>query len=70
MKERVTGDIKSFLTEEVLRYQSDTLKPETAKRLSEIRRDKPSRPVIYVNTGTAAVISGSLKSAAVSGRWI
>jgi len=70
MKERVTGDIKSFLTEEVLRYQSDTLKPETAKRLSEIRRDKPSRPVIYVNTGTAAVISGSLKSAAAIEEYI
>ncbi|MCK7534595.1 MAG: (2Fe-2S) ferredoxin domain-containing protein [Marinilabiliales bacterium] len=40
--------------------------PATGKRLAEIRRDKPSVPVIYVASGSAAIIAGSLKSAAAA----
>ena len=65
MKTNPGSGVREFLIEEVLRHHSDTLKPETMKRLSEIRREKPSKPVIYINTGTAAVISGALKSAGV-----
>ena len=64
MKESATTDLKSFLIEEVLRRGSDSLKPEAVKKLAEIRRDKPDVPVIYVSTGTAAIIAGGLKSAA------
>ncbi len=64
MKEAADFDIKKFLKEEVLRRSSDTLNPDTEKTLAEIRRDRPSVPVIYINTGSAAIIAGGLRSAA------
>ncbi len=66
MKENGENDTREFLVREVLMHASDTLPPATGKRLAEIRRDKPSVPVIYVASGSAAIIAGSLKSAAAA----
>ena len=65
-----TNELMTFLTEEVLRPGSDTLPAATAKRLAEIRRDKPSFPVIYVSSGSAAIIAGSGQSAAAADLYL
>jgi NADH:ubiquinone oxidoreductase subunit F (NADH-binding)/Pyruvate/2-oxoacid:ferredoxin oxidoreductase delta subunit len=66
MKENRANDIREFLVREVLLHGSDTLPAATAKRLAEIRRDKPGVPVIYVASGSAALIAGSRRSAAAA----
>ena len=55
-------DLKRFLTEKVLQFNSDTLPPETEKVLSEIRRERISKAVIYVSSGTVSIISGAEKT--------
>ncbi len=55
-------DLKTFLVEKVLLFESDTLLPEAEKRLQQIRRDKPDYPVIYASSGTSSIISGSEKT--------
>jgi NADH:ubiquinone oxidoreductase subunit F (NADH-binding)/Pyruvate/2-oxoacid:ferredoxin oxidoreductase delta subunit len=52
-------ELKTFLIEKVLLYESDTLQPETEKVLKQVRREKPDNPVIYISSGTSSVISGS-----------
>lgn len=66
MKEHIEIETRDFLVREVLMHGSDTLPAETGQRLAEIRRDKPSVPVIYVASGSAAIIAGGLKSAAAA----
>jgi len=56
------NEIKNFLIGEVLRNESEALSAAAEKRLAEIRRDKPSIPVIYISAGTAAIIAGAEKS--------
>lgn len=63
MKENREGDTREFLVREILMHGSDTLPAASGKRLAEIRRDKPSVPVIYVASGSAALIAGSARSA-------
>jgi NADH:ubiquinone oxidoreductase subunit F (NADH-binding)/Pyruvate/2-oxoacid:ferredoxin oxidoreductase delta subunit/(2Fe-2S) ferredoxin len=70
MKENADTDIKDFLIREVLMHSSDTLPSATEKRLAVIRRDKPSEPVIYVASGSAAIIAGSEKSATAVEMWL
>jgi NADH:ubiquinone oxidoreductase subunit F (NADH-binding) len=55
-------DLKTFLIEKVLLSESDTLVPETEKRLQQIRQEKPDYPVIFVSSGTSSIISGSEKT--------
>ena len=55
-------DLKTFLIEKVLMFESDTLLPETEKVLQHVRREKPDNPVIFVSSGTSSVIAGSLKT--------
>jgi NADH:ubiquinone oxidoreductase subunit F (NADH-binding) len=57
-------DLKTFLIDKVLTYESDTLSPETEKVLQQVRREKPDKPVIYVSSGTSSVIAGSEKTSA------
>ena len=66
MKEKREGDTREFLVREVLMHGSDTLPAASEKRLAGIRRDKPSEPVIYVASGSAALIAGSARSAAAA----
>ncbi len=66
MKEKIDGDTREFLVREVLMHGSDTLPGASEKRLAGIRRDKPSEPVIYVASGSAALIAGSARSAAAA----
>ena len=54
-------DLKTFLIEKVLLFESDTLLPETEKVLQQMRREKPDNPVIYISSGTSSVIAGSEK---------
>ena len=55
-------DLKKYLTGKVLMYEADTLPPETVKVLSQIRREKTDRPVIYLSSGTSSKIAGSEKT--------
>src|SRR5664279_1136885 len=55
-------DLKTFLIEKVLTYESDTLSPETEKILCRVRREKSDKPLIYVSSGTSSVIAGSDKT--------
>jgi NADH:ubiquinone oxidoreductase subunit F (NADH-binding)/Pyruvate/2-oxoacid:ferredoxin oxidoreductase delta subunit len=52
-------DLKTFLIDKVLNYESDTLAPETEKVLLQVRREKTDKPVIFVSSGTSSVIAGS-----------
>jgi NADH:ubiquinone oxidoreductase subunit F (NADH-binding) len=55
-------DLRTFLTDKVLLFESDTLLPETEKVLVQVRRDKPVNPVIYISSGTSSIIAGSEKT--------
>jgi len=55
-------DLKKFLTEKVLLFESDTISPETEKVLQKVRREKPVSPVIYISSGTSSIIAGSEKT--------
>jgi NADH:ubiquinone oxidoreductase subunit F (NADH-binding)/ferredoxin/(2Fe-2S) ferredoxin len=70
MKENTDIDTRDFLIKDVLMRSSDALHASAEKRLAEIRRDKPSEPVIYVASGSAAIIAGSERSAAAAEQWL
>ncbi|OFY12117.1 MAG: NADH dehydrogenase [Bacteroidetes bacterium GWE2_41_25] len=55
-------ELKTFLINKVLLFESDTLLPETEKILQKIRREKPGNPVIYLSSGTSSIIAGSEKT--------
>src|SRR5665647_1631543 len=55
-------DLKTFLIEKVLTFESDTLSPETEKVLQQVRREKTIKPVIFVSSGTSSVIAGAEKT--------
>ncbi|HPT20875.1 MAG TPA: NADH-ubiquinone oxidoreductase-F iron-sulfur binding region domain-containing protein [Bacteroidales bacterium] len=55
-------DLKAFLIDKVLLFESDTLSPETEKILQQVRREKTDKPVIYISSGTSSVIAGSEKT--------
>jgi NADH:ubiquinone oxidoreductase subunit F (NADH-binding) len=55
-------DLKTFLIEKVLMFESDTLLQETEKILQHVRREKPDSPVIFVSSGTSSIIAGSVKT--------
>jgi NADH:ubiquinone oxidoreductase subunit F (NADH-binding)/Pyruvate/2-oxoacid:ferredoxin oxidoreductase delta subunit len=55
-------DLKTFLTQKVLLFESDTLSPETEKVLQQVRRDKTDVPVIHVSSNTSSIIAGSEKT--------
>lgn len=55
-------DLKTFLIDKVLTFESDTLLPETEKVLQQVRREKTNKPVIFVSSGTSSVIAGSEKT--------
>jgi NADH:ubiquinone oxidoreductase subunit F (NADH-binding)/Pyruvate/2-oxoacid:ferredoxin oxidoreductase delta subunit len=57
------SEIKEFLIEEVLKNESETIPAAAEKRLAEIRRDRPSVPVIYISSGSAALIAGAARTA-------
>ncbi|HLP71473.1 MAG TPA: NADH-ubiquinone oxidoreductase-F iron-sulfur binding region domain-containing protein [Bacteroidales bacterium] len=63
-------DLKTFLTEKVLLYESDTLPAETERALQKIRREKPDHPVISISSGTSSIIAGSLKTYAAVSNYI
>ena len=64
------GDLKTFLIEKVLTFESDTLSPETEKVLQQVRRDKIDKPVIFVSSGTSSVIAGSEKTCSAIDTYI
>jgi len=55
-------DLKTFLIEKVLLFESDTLSPETEKVLQQVRRDRTDVPVIHVSSNTSSIIAGSDKT--------
>jgi hypothetical protein len=52
-------DLKTFLIEKVLLFESDSLTSEIEKVLQQVRREKPDKPVIYISSGTSSIIAGS-----------
>jgi NADH:ubiquinone oxidoreductase subunit F (NADH-binding)/Pyruvate/2-oxoacid:ferredoxin oxidoreductase delta subunit len=63
-------DLKTFLTEKVLLFESDALPASTEKVLQQIRREKPDRPVVFISSGTSSLISGSGKTFAAAATYI
>jgi NADH:ubiquinone oxidoreductase subunit F (NADH-binding)/Pyruvate/2-oxoacid:ferredoxin oxidoreductase delta subunit len=63
-------DLKTFLTDKVLTFESDTLLPETEKILQQIRREKTNKPVVFVSSGTSSVIAGSEKTCSAIAAYI
>jgi NADH:ubiquinone oxidoreductase subunit F (NADH-binding)/Pyruvate/2-oxoacid:ferredoxin oxidoreductase delta subunit len=63
-------DLKTFLIDKVLTYESDTLLPEAEKILQQVRREKTSKPVIFVSSGTSSVIAGSEKTCSAIATYI
>ena len=63
-------DLKTFLIDKVLMYESDTLSSETDKVLQQVRREKTNIPVIFVSTGTSSVIAGSEKTCSAIDTYI
>lgn len=63
-------DLKKYLTGKVLLYEADTLPPETLKVLSQIRREKTDKPVIYLSSGTSSKIAGSERTFAAVSTYI
>jgi NADH:ubiquinone oxidoreductase subunit F (NADH-binding)/Pyruvate/2-oxoacid:ferredoxin oxidoreductase delta subunit len=55
-------DLKTFLTQKVLLFESDTLSHETEKVLQQVRRDKTDVPIIHVSSNTSSKIAGSEKT--------
>jgi NADH:ubiquinone oxidoreductase subunit F (NADH-binding)/Pyruvate/2-oxoacid:ferredoxin oxidoreductase delta subunit len=55
-------DLKTFLIDKVLTFESDTLPAETEKVLQQVRREKTDKPVIFVSSGTSSLIAGSDKT--------
>ncbi len=55
-------DLKKFMVEKVLLFESDILPAETEKVLQEVRREKTAIPVIYISSGTSSIIAGSEKA--------
>jgi len=52
-------DLKRFLTEKVLLFESDTLSSETEKVMQQLRREKTNNAVIFLSSGTSSIIAGS-----------
>jgi len=52
-------NIKKFLIDRVLLFDSETLPDETEKVLQNIRREKNEHPVVYISSGTGSIISGA-----------
>lgn len=55
-------DLKAFLIEKVLLFESDTLASGTEKVLQKVRRDKTSVPVIHVTYNSSSIIAGADKT--------
>ncbi|MGB8491788.1 MAG: NADH-ubiquinone oxidoreductase-F iron-sulfur binding region domain-containing protein [Bacteroidales bacterium] len=55
-------DLKTFLVEKVLLFESDTLSPETEKVLQQVRREKTDVPLVCVSSDTGSMIAGSEKT--------
>ncbi|MCX6302192.1 MAG: 4Fe-4S binding protein [Bacteroidia bacterium] len=63
-------DLKKFMIEKVLLFESDTLPAETEKVLQEVRREKTGFPVIYISSGTSSIIAGYEKTRSVIQAYI
>lgn len=63
-------DLKTFLIDKVLTFESDTLPPETEKVLQQVRREKTDRPLIFVSSGTSSIIAGSEKTSLAVAAYI
>ena len=57
-----SNDNKEFLVEKVLKNYSNNFDKVTAEHLSQIKRDKVTRPVIYIGMGTCGLIAGAGKT--------
>ena len=55
-------DLKTFLIDKVLLFESDTLPSETEKVLQRVRRDKTNVTVIHITSNTSSIIAGSDKT--------
>jgi NADH:ubiquinone oxidoreductase subunit F (NADH-binding)/Pyruvate/2-oxoacid:ferredoxin oxidoreductase delta subunit len=63
-------DLKTYLTENVLLFEADSLPSETEKTLRKIRREKPDHPVILLSSGTSSIVAGSYRTHAAIDTYI
>jgi NADH:ubiquinone oxidoreductase subunit F (NADH-binding) len=59
MPSREITDNKSFLIEKIIKNYSGIFDKATSEKIQVLRREKIERPVIYIGTGTNAIISGA-----------
>ncbi len=59
MPEQDISGNKAFLIDKIIRNYSGIFDNPTAGRVAMIRRDKVTRPVIFIGTGTCGIISGA-----------
>ena len=59
MPEQDISGNKAFLIDKIIRNYSGIFDNLTAGRVAMIRRDKVTRPVIFIGTGTCGIISGA-----------
>lgn len=62
--------IKEFLIEKVVKNYSGLYDPATAAALAKIKREKVSRPVIYIGMGTCGLIAGADKTYKAVGKYL
>ncbi len=55
-------DLRTFLIDKVLLFESDTLPASTEKELQQIRRERTEVPVIQVSSNTGSIIAGAEKT--------
>ncbi len=66
----ITSPAKDFLTEKVLKNYSGIFDQATSERLSLLRREKITRPAIFVGMGTCGLIAGAAKTYDAAERYI
>jgi len=62
--------IREFLIEKVIKNYSGIFDQQTSERLTRIRREKVTVPVIYIATGTCGVIAGALQTLAAIRKFV
>ncbi|MEI7499765.1 MAG: NADH-ubiquinone oxidoreductase-F iron-sulfur binding region domain-containing protein [Bacteroidota bacterium] len=58
----ISATDSEFLVEKILKSYSNIFDKATNERLSQIKRDKVSRPVLFVGMGTCGLIAGAEKT--------
>lgn len=59
MPSKEPSDNKAFLVEKVIKNYSGIFDKATTEKIAQLKREKVSKPVIYIGTGTCGLIAGA-----------